>query len=129
MSEPTTSGALIALSSSFGITIFGVATGLHPAILIAGFSGGLWALSIPQQASSWQSRLLFLGGSSMVAGYLSPIITAVAAAAAAKTIPFWPADITRDVLQFPVAFCIGFLGLRWLGPALLRRAQKVEGEI
>lgn len=129
MAEPTsTTGFLIGFSSTFGITVFGVATGLHPALLIAGFSGGLWALSIPQQHAGALSRVLFLAGSSMVAGYLSPVAAALAAAAAARLIPFWPADITRDVMQFPVAFCIGFLGLRWLGPALLRRAEKIEGE-
>lgn len=129
MAEPTTtSGVLIGLSSSFGITILGVATGLDPAILIAGFSGGLWALSI-QPPPGVLPRIVFLGGSSMVAGYLAPVAAAVVAAAAAKTIPFWPPDINRGVMQFPVAFCIGFLGLRWIGPALLRRAEKVEGQI
>ena len=128
MAEPTTtSGVLIGLSSSFGITILGVATGLHPAILIAGFSGGLWAMSIEPPAGLL-ARILFLGGSSMVSGYLAPVAAAVAAAAAVKLIPFWPADVTREVLQFPVAFCVGFLGLRWIGPALLRRAEKVEGQ-
>ncbi|MBI2306090.1 MAG: hypothetical protein HYU78_02190 [Rhodocyclales bacterium] len=129
MAEPTsTTGFLLGLSSTFGITVFGVATGLHPAILLAGFSGGLWYLSIEQPAGAL-ARVLFLGGSSLVAGYLAPVIAALVAAAAAKTVPFWPADITRDVLQFPVAFCVGFLGLRWIGPALLRRAQKAEEQL
>lgn len=126
MAEPTsTTGVVLGLSSTFGITVFGVATGLHPALLIAGFSGGLWYLSI-EQPTGTLARILFLGGSSLVAGYLAPLATAVAASAAVRMLPFWPADITRDVLQFPVAFCIGFLALRWLGPALLRRARKAE---
>lgn len=127
MAEPTTTSAIIGLSSAFGITVLGVATGLHPAILIAGFSGGLWAMSIAPPAGI-VARVLFLAGSSMVTGYLAPVVTAILAAAAVKTIPFWPADVTRDVLQFPVAFCVGFLGLRWIGPALLRRATRLEGE-
>lgn len=112
--------------SAFGLTVFGVATGLHPTILIAGLSGGLWAISYKPPAGLL-ARILFLAGSAMIAGYVAPVAAAVAASAAAKLIPFWPADITRDVLQFPVAFCTGFLGLRWIGPAMLRRAEKLEG--
>lgn len=127
MAEPTTTSALIGLSSAFGITLFGVATGLHPSILIAGLAGGLWALQINPPVGAL-ARILFLGASSLIAGYLAPVAAAVTAAAAVKLLPFWPADVSRDVLQFPVAFCIGFLGIRWIGPALLRRAEKLEGE-
>jgi hypothetical protein len=126
MAEPTSTSAALGFSA-FGLTIFGVATGLHPAILLAGLSGGLWAMSY-QPPATLLARILFLAGSSMIAGYLAPVAAAVAASAAAKLIPFWPADVTRDVLHFPVAFCVGFLGLRWLGPAMLRRANKLEGE-
>lgn len=127
MAEPTTTSALIGLSSAFGITLFGVATGLHPSILITGLAGGLWALQINPPVGVL-ARILFIVTSSLIAGYLAPVAAAVAAAAAIKFLPFWPADVTRDVLQFPVALCIGFLALRWLGPALLRRAEKLEGE-
>lgn len=126
MAEPTSTAAAFGISA-FGLTIFGFATGLHPMILISGLSGGLWAISY-NPPSGILPRVLFIGGSAMIAGYLSPVFAAVAASAAVKLIPFWPADITRDVLQFPVAFCTGFLGLRWIGPAMLRRAEKIEGE-
>lgn len=125
MAEPATTA--IGISSAFGLTLFGVATGLHPGILIAGLAGGLWAASY-QPPAGILARILFLAASSMVSGYLAPVAAAVAASAAARLIPFWPTDVTRDALQFPVAFCTGFLGLHWIGPAMMRRAEKLEGE-
>lgn len=44
MPEPTSS-ALALTATSAGLTVFAVATGLPPAILLAGLAGGWWALS------------------------------------------------------------------------------------
>lgn len=126
MAEPTAS-ALLAAGTAAGLTVFGVATGLHINILIAGLFGGLWALSY-QPPAGIVARVLFLLGSSLVAGYVAPVLASVAASAAANLVTWWPGDVTRDVMQYPVAFFTGFLGLRWLGPALMRRAQKLEAE-
>ena len=49
MAEPTSS-AVLAGATATGLTLFGVATGLHPAILLAGLAGGLWALSYQEPA-------------------------------------------------------------------------------
>ena len=43
MAEPATSTAAV-IASALGLTVFGVATGLHPSLLIAGLAGGMWAL-------------------------------------------------------------------------------------
>ena len=126
MAEPTTS-AIIAAGTAAGLTVFGVATGLHINILIAGLFGGLWALSY-QPPAGIVARVLFLLGSSLIAGYVAPVAAAVAASAAASLVTWWPADVTREAMQYPVAFFTGFLGLRWLGPALMRRAEKLETE-
>jgi len=123
--EPTTSTA--ATVTAAGLTILGVTTGLHPPILLAGLFGGLIAMSY-HPPSGVLARVLFMAGSSLIAGYVAPAAAAIAASAAASLIPWWPRDITRDVMQYPTAFLIGFLGLRWLLPALLRRAEKLEGE-
>lgn len=124
MAEPTTSSALIAVSVA-GITLFGIATGLHPPMLLAGFFGGMWALS-HQPPAGLVARILSMISSAMIAGYLAPVAAAVAASAGARLLPWWPADITRDALQFPVAFCIGFLGIRGFGRLLLRVAARAE---
>lgn len=123
--EPTTSTA--ATVTAAGLTILGVTTGLHPPILLAGLFGGLIAMSY-HPPSGVLARVLFMAGSSLIAGYVAPAAAAIAASAAASLIPWWPRDITREVMQYPTAFLIGFLGLRWLLPALLRRAEKLEGE-
>lgn len=123
--ETTTSTA--ATVTAAGLTILGVTTGLHPPILLAGLFGGLIALSY-HPPSGVLARVCFMAGSSLIAGYVAPAAAAIAASAAASLIPWWPRDITRDVMQYPTAFLIGFLGLRWLLPALARRAQKLEGE-
>lgn len=123
MAEPTT--PIITITAA-GITVFSVATGLHPGMLIAGLAGGLWAMSY-QPPAGVLARAAFLGLSAMVAGYLAPVLTSIAASAAGKLLTWWPEDVTQATMQFPVAFVIGFLALRWLGPALLRRAEKLEG--
>jgi hypothetical protein len=124
MAEPTSSAAAIALTAA-GITLFGIATGLHPPMLLAGFFGGIWALS-HQPPASLVARILSMIGSAMIAGYLAPVAAAVTASAAARLLPWWPADITREAMQFPVAFCIGFLGISGFGRILLRMARRAE---
>lgn len=126
MPEPATSSAALIITAA-GLTIFGIATGLHPPLLVAGLFGGLWSISY-QPPAGLPARIFFLGGSSLVAGYLAPVLAAVVAAAASRLIPWWPSDISRDVMQYPVAFLTGFLAIRWVGPALLRRAEKMEAE-
>lgn len=123
--EPTTSTT--AAITAAGLTIFGVSTGLHPNILLAGLFGGLIAMSY-HPPSGVLSRVLFMAGSALIAGYVAPTAASIAASAATNLITWWPRDVTREAMQYPVAFLIGFLGLRWLLPALLRRAEKLEGE-
>ena len=127
--EPTTSTSalLSTAASAAGLTLFGVTTGLPPNILLAGLFGGMIAMSY-HPPSGIVARVLFMLGSSLIAGYIAPAAAAIAASAAASLISWWPRDITVQVMQFPVAFLIGYLGLRWLMPAIARRAQKLEGE-
>ena len=130
MPEPTSSATalIITTGTAAGLTVFGVATGLHVNILIAGLFGGLWAISYHPPAGV-VARIMFMLGSSLVAGYVAPVAAAVAASAATTLVTWWPRDVTRDVLQYPVAFLTGFLALRWIGPALMRRAQKLEDDL
>ena len=120
MAEPTSS-ALLAGATATGLTLFGVATGLHPAILLAGLAGGLWALSYQEPAPALK-RVAVTIMSAIVAGYLTPAV-----AAGVTSIGAWPQALTRDLVQLPIAVLIGLLSHRVLGPALLRiAAQKAE---
>lgn len=128
MTEPATSTSTVLLttgSSVAGLTLFGIATGLHIHILVIGLLGGLWALYY-QPPASLAGRVCFLVVSSVVAGYFAPAAASILAAVAASQWAWWPRELTREALQYPVAFGTGFLALRWLGPALLRRAEKLE---
>ena len=130
MPEPTSSATALVIttaSTAAGLTVYGVATGLHINLLIAGLFGGLWSISY-QPPAGIMARILFLLGSSLVAGYVAPVAASVAASAATNLVTWWPREVTRDVLQYPVAFFTGFLAIRWLGPALMRRAEKMEAE-
>lgn len=120
MAEPASSGLSLAATAT-GLTLFGVATGLDPAILLAGLAGGLWALSYQPPAPAWK-RVAVTAMASIIAGYLTPAIVA-----GATSLDAWPHAITHDLLQFPVAVLIGLLTHRVLGPAILRiAARKAE---
>lgn len=75
MAEPSiTAGTAVAT----GLTIFGISTGLDPAILIAGLAGGLWAQSYHPPTSIWR-RVALIVLAAILAGYLAPAFAAVAA--------------------------------------------------
>lgn len=121
MAEPTSSAAALAAATATGLTVFGVATGLHPAILLAGLAGGLWALSYQEPSPAWK-RVGLTVMASIVSGYLTPAV-----AAGVTSLGAWPQSVTRDVVQLPIAVLIGLLSHRVLGPALMRiAAQKAE---
>jgi hypothetical protein len=121
MPEPTSSAIAMTAATATGLTLFGVATGLHPAILLAGMAGGLWALSYQEPSPIWK-RVAVTVMASILAGYLTPAV-----AAGVTAIGNWPQTVTHDMVQLPIAVLIGLLAHRVLGPALMRfAAQKAE---
>ena len=120
MAEPSvTAGTAVAT----GLTIFGISTGLDPAILIAGLAGGLWAQSYHPPASIWR-RVALVALAAILAGYLAPVFAALAASS----------DTVRGVfaltaLQLPLAVLIGLTSHRVLGPAFMRFAAKKAEEL
>ena len=60
----------------------------------------------------------------IVAGYLAPAV-----AAAATSLSVWPATLTREMVQLPIAVMIGLLSHRVLGPGLLRIAARKAEEV
>lgn len=120
MAEPSiTAGTAVAT----GLTIFGISTGLDPAILIAGLAGGLWAQSYHPPTTIWR-RVALIALASILAGYLAPAFAAVAASS--ETIR---GIFPLTALQLPVAVLIGLTSHRVLGPAFMRLANKKAEEL
>lgn len=122
MTDPSLPAA-VAVSAA-GITILGIATGLHPAIMIAGFAGGLWALSYQPPSSTRWARVLSTIVSSLIAGYGAPLAAVVATSAGT-----WPERVTSEMLELPMAALIGFLTYTVIGPALIRISTRATDEV
>lgn len=123
MPEPTASTVAAISITGTGLTLFGIATGLHPMLLLAGLAGGWWALSYQTDAMPLMRRCSTLGISALAAGWITP--PAVAATVGAGWLG--PAA-TGDLLQFPGALIVGLLAHAALGPALMKfTAKKIEG--
>ena len=119
MAEPSiTAGTALAA----GLTVFGVSTGLEPAVLIAGMAGGLWAQSYHPPAGIWR-RLALVGLAAILSGYLAPAMAAVAASSETVRGIF-----TLSALQLPIAVVVGLTSHRVLGPAFMRFAAKKAEE-
>lgn len=113
MSEPTTP-----LLATGGLTLFGVVTGLHPMLLVAGFIGCWWYNSYIGELSLSQ-RIASGMVAAFVAGWVTPpVITWLTALA------WWPPTVPALTAGFPCALAIGFLTHKVIGPALLRAGQK-----
>lgn len=124
MAEPaTTSAAVVAATTAAGLTLFGVATGLHPANLLAGLAGGLWALSY-QEPSPPIKRLAVTVMSAVVAGYLTPAI-----AAGVTSLGAWPSTVSSEMVQPAMAVIVGLLSHTVIGPAILKIAQQKAQEV
>ena len=117
MAEPATSTAAV-IASALGLTVFGVATGLHPSLLIAGLAGGLWALFYGEPQPLLR-RCLSAVMSALVAAWLAPVT-----AYSVQELPGAPPGLPLDVLQFPVALVIGFLAMAIVGPGLMLLSRK-----
>jgi hypothetical protein len=117
--EPTTSVSAIAVSAT-GLMLLGISTGLQPDILLAGFAGGLWALTYQPPAPLLRRAAATLG-SAVVAGYLSPIAVAVLRSAL-------PGDPSREIAQTAFGLLIGLISQRVIGPAVLRIADRKARE-
>lgn len=114
MSEPVAP----ALFATGGITVFGLVTGLHPMLLVAGFLGCWWY--------NTYGRPLPLGkriGSAMLAAFVAAWTTPPVVAWV-TSLAWWPPAVPALIVGFPVALALGFLTHRVLGPKLLAIAEK-----
>jgi len=118
MAEIATGASVIALTTT-GVTLFGVATGVHPELLIAGITGGLWALSYSEPIPVAR-RVAITAVTALVAGYLTPVAVALLRVSA-----WLPAEIEQEIVLPPVAVLLGFLAHRIIGPAVIRLGAKI----
>lgn len=122
MSEPVSTG-YIAVTAG-GITILGIITGLHPALMLAGAAGGWWAMSYQQQMTVL-GRLNRILLSSIVAAWGAP----VAAAAAASIIPS-SVSLPHSAIELGFSLIIGLVTIDVLGRGLLAivRSKMEKGQ-
>lgn len=124
MTEPVSS-SVITVSATGGITVLGLVTGLHPALMLAGAWGGWWALSY-QPAASAAARLNRVAISSIVAAYSAPVGVALALSR-----DLVPGGVPVQALEFAVALAVGLVTVDVLGRSLMRwaagRISKGEG--
>lgn len=121
MAEPASSAIVVA--GAAGLTIFGVATGLSPSLLIAGMAGGFWALSYMPPMPVWK-RITTAALSSLLAGWVTPAVVAALTAWNG-----WPGSVTHDLVQYPVAVAFGLLSHTVIGPAMLKLAARKIDEV
>lgn len=118
MSEPTTP-----FIATGGLTLFGVVTGLHPMLLVAGFVGCWWYNSYLGELTLRQ-RI----GSAILAAFVAAWLTPPSIAWV-TSLAWWPPSVPALTAGFPCALAFGFLTHRVIGPQLLRVAQKKAEEI
>lgn len=122
MPEPAATVVAAVGMTAAGLSIFGIATGLHPELMAAGVAGGWLSLSyLPAMAV----------GQRISTAVLSAVAAAWGAPAVAGSLigqPWVPAGLTYDVLRFPLAMGIGLMLHTVLAPGLMALAKrKMEG--
>ena len=122
MSEPVSAGYVGVTAG--GITVLGIITGLHPALMLAGAAGGWWAMSYQLQMTVL-GRLNRILLSSIVAAWGAP----VAAAAGASLIPS-SVPLPHSAIELSFALIIGLVTIDVLGRGLLAivRSKMEKGQ-
>lgn len=121
MSEPAS--VSVAALTTGGLTLFGLATGLHPMLLVPGFVGCWWYNSYLPELSTGQ-RIASGLIAALVAAWLTPPLIAWI-----TSLAWWPPTVPALTAGFPSALCIGFLTHKVIGPTLLRAAQKKSEDL
>lgn len=122
MPEPTTSTAA-GLAAGGGLMLFGIVTGLHPALLITGAAGGWWALGYQTEPMPITRRI-----SALVLAALSAAWGTPPSVAFLLSLGWLPVTVTAELIQYPVALVTGLLTHNVIGPGLMKLAsKKIEG--
>lgn len=112
MTEPAlTSTAGHALAGT-GIMVAGIATGLPADLILPSFVGALWALKTAEQGGPWARVLQVVAGTLFAAWSAHPASLAAASITTASMLPDG-ARIDPALLRYPLAFAIGWGGLKF----------------
>lgn len=123
MTEPVSS-SIVTVTTVGGVTIFGIATGLHPVLLFAGAWGGWWAQSFMDPAPIF-TRLNRVAISAGVAAWASKGLVNVGLGLFAtneKVLNMQPAELLAA--ESLVALCLGLLAMPVLGRGAIQVASR-----
>lgn len=124
MSEPVSAGFISVTAG--GITVLGIITGLHPALMLAGAAGGWWAMSYQQQMTVL-GRLNRILLSSIVAAWGSPVTAAWGVPVIEKVLPD-AVPIPHSAVELGIALIIGLVTIDVLGRSLMSLVRgRMEG--
>jgi hypothetical protein len=106
---------LVSITAAGGVTVFGIATGLQPELLVAGAAGGWWAMSYqpPIKPFTRANRIIV---SALVAAWLTPLTI--------HLLNKYVEDIPT-VASLSVALCVGLVTIDVLGSGFMRIAKKL----
>lgn len=96
MSEPATS-VTVTVTQAGGITLFGIATGLDPVLIVAGAAGGWWALSYLESPGRALARANRIALSSILAAWGSPVVVGLNFLPLPENIPEFPLKIVVSI--------------------------------
>jgi hypothetical protein len=114
------------VAAGAGLTLFGVATGLQPLLLLAGLAGGLVSqIYLPPMPPF--KRAVLAAFAALVATWFAPAGASIAAAWLASLFDWWPRAVTAEVIQYPIALVLGVVSHR-LPPLLFGWADRAERE-
>ena len=111
MSEPATS-AIVSVTQASGITLFGIATGLDPVLIVAGAAGGWWALSYLESPGRALARANRIALSSILAAWGSPVVVELNFLPLPENLPEFP-------LKIVISIGIGLIAIDIIGKGLM----------
>lgn len=115
MSEPT---SITAAGVAGGIMLAGVATGLQAELVLPAFVGAIWSLKVLQSGGvAWRVLQVVVG--TLIATWSAPLAAHLAVQAVPDAM-----GVTPDMLRFPMAWVVGWGGLRFVLPRLESLAKK-----
>ncbi len=113
MTEPTATAA----AAGAGIMVAGLATGLPADLILPAFVGALASLRAMEEGGPWARVLQVFAGTLIAAWTAAPVsLLAGDILPAASRVPI-------EMLRYPVAFLLGWGGLRFVLP----RFEKIMG--
>jgi hypothetical protein len=101
------------------------AAGLDPWVLFAGLVGGLWSLGYIPEPLAWYRRLWLAVLAALIGAWSANWGAAPLAALFAHWWAWWPPEAGGRGTAIMISLVVGLLAHRYIGPALMKKAQEV----